>query len=356
MDDLSLEIFNSLVGKDIKIIGERKEEYEGEVCEGSNCDFQYSKTNLTKDVICIECEGKKYEIAMHNTYGECPSGWTTASWSFMEIREVKEFKKMTHKIKKPTVVRISKELSVVADPDSLGIFCGDDRIVVLDDSWSESVSFDSLIFSWEPIGGDGWYPNGNYRVNDDAFIEIGRQEEIESKKSEPTVEQLEEAKKQFLAFFKATIPQLPYRQVRKPVFMNDGEYMSVQASGYHYCIPRVNGLERYDCYEIGFPSSLFEELADRGEEPNTTHTVFPGVEEDVIARIIAKHGGIDFERSLEPEQLKKMPKVLKRNPQDMALDQLQEMVANLAKLVEEQRKAIEAMRCMTRPIDHNPEN
>ncbi len=365
MDDLSLEIFNSLVEKEIRIIGEKREEYEGEVSEGFNCDFERKKVTLTKDTICIESEGKKYEIAMHTEYGECASGWVPASWSIMEIREVKDFGKLTHKIKKPTIVRISNEILSDMSDEHLGIRCGDNIIDVNDSIFGGGITFKTPIFSWEPIGGDAWYPYGYYKVNDDAFVEIDYQKEVNKAKSnvidqveikkqkdnELTKEQLENAQKEFITFFKATIPELPYRQVRKPIVMKDGEAMSVQASEYHYCIPRINGLDRYEYYEIGFPTSLFEELDGRGEEPNTTKTVFPGIEEDLIVKIIAKHGGIDFEKSLEPEQYEKLPEAQKRNPQEMTLDQLSEMVSNLAKIVEEQRKAIEAMRYMSRNQD-----
>ena len=355
MDDLSIEIFNSFVGKDVTIIGERKEQYEGMVCEGTNCDFEYTEKTLTRDVICIECEGKKYEITLWNTYGSCPSGWTTASWGHMEIREVQEFHGLTHKVKKPTVVRLSEGIPEEYKTEDLSIECGDGRIVVAEDVWACNVINHNPIFSCDPIGGDIWYPSGYYTVNDDAFIAIDRQE-VKSSEQEPTEEQLEKARKEFLAFFRATMTNEKYRQVRPALVMRDGERMSVQASEFHYCIPRVSGLDKYEYYEVGFPSTLFEELEDRGEEPDTTKTVFPGIEEELIIRIIAKHGGIDFENSLRPEQYQKLPELLRRNPQEMALDKLVEMVGNLAKLVEEQRKAIEAMRYMTKTVDHDQEN
>ena len=176
--------------------------------------------------------------------------------------------------------------------------------------------------------------------------------EEKSKKDEPTEEQIEKAKKEFLAFIKATIPTTRYG-MRNAIIMRDGECMSVQASDFHYSIPRVRDLSRYECYEVRFPSQLFEELEGRGEELDTTCTVFPKIEEETIIKIIAKHGGIDFETSLEPEQLKNLPEMLRKNPQELALDKLAEMVGSLAKLVEEQRKAIEAMRGMNKQKDPN---
>ena len=68
MDELSVDVFNSLYGKDIRVIGLRKEKYIGEMCRGFNCDFEYTQEELTRDVVCIESEGKKYEMAMETEY------------------------------------------------------------------------------------------------------------------------------------------------------------------------------------------------------------------------------------------------------------------------------------------------
>ena len=48
MDELSVEIFNSLVGKDIKIIGERKEEYEGEDGQGHRLLAVFIRTEILR--------------------------------------------------------------------------------------------------------------------------------------------------------------------------------------------------------------------------------------------------------------------------------------------------------------------
>jgi hypothetical protein len=73
----------------------------------------------------------------------------------------------------------------------------------------------------------------------------------------------------------------------------DGFRMSVQASEYNYCEPRVTGAERYFSVEVGFPSeveSLLLEWAEDAERP--TETVYGWVPSERVALVIAKHGGM----------------------------------------------------------------
>ena len=85
---------------------------------------------------------------------------------------------------------------------------------------------------------------------------------------------------------------------REYVYCADGFNMSVQASRTHYCSPRVDGNEAiYRQVEIGFPSereALLDEYAEGyaiGEQ-RWTDTVYPYVPSQVVALIIAKHGGM----------------------------------------------------------------
>jgi hypothetical protein len=79
--------------------------------------------------------------------------------------------------------------------------------------------------------------------------------------------------------------------VVKPLEFNDGVTLSVQASRYHYCIPRDN-LGPWTHFECGYPSAWLPELAPYAETPDTTETVFALVPEEVILKIIEKHGGL----------------------------------------------------------------
>ena len=83
---------------------------------------------------------------------------------------------------------------------------------------------------------------------------------------------------------------------RKYVYCADGFNMSVQASKTHYCSPRVDGLSAiYRQVEIGFPSereALLDEYVEGYGEPRWTDTVYPYVPSQVVALVIAKHGGM----------------------------------------------------------------
>ena len=81
---------------------------------------------------------------------------------------------------------------------------------------------------------------------------------------------------------------------RKYVYCADGFNMSVQASKTHYCSPRVDGLSAiYRQVEIGFPSereALLDEYAE--DKDKYTETVYSWVPSQLVALIIAKHGGM----------------------------------------------------------------
>ena len=81
---------------------------------------------------------------------------------------------------------------------------------------------------------------------------------------------------------------------RKYVHCADGFNMSVQASKTHYCSPRVDGLSAiYRQVEIGFPSereALLDEYAE--DKDKYTETIYSWVPSELVALVIAKHGGM----------------------------------------------------------------
>lgn len=80
--------------------------------------------------------------------------------------------------------------------------------------------------------------------------------------------------------------------VAKHIICADGFVVSVQASKYHYCTPRLDNAG-WDSVELGFPSAaddLIQEYAETPDEP--TQTVYAYVPIDTVARLIIKHGGI----------------------------------------------------------------
>ena len=69
--------------------------------------------------------------------------------------------------------------------------------------------------------------------------------------------------------------------------------MSVQAHQGGYCSPRINGAERYESVEVGFPSEMEPLLMPYCEDPaEPTDTVYAYVPSHTVATVIAKHGGM----------------------------------------------------------------
>lgn len=80
-------------------------------------------------------------------------------------------------------------------------------------------------------------------------------------------------------------------ETRSRVVCKDGYSISVQASEYHYCTPRIN-LEDGYYYEVelGFPNEYDELIDGYAEDKGSTDTVFPYVPIEVVDELIAKHG------------------------------------------------------------------
>lgn len=83
--------------------------------------------------------------------------------------------------------------------------------------------------------------------------------------------------------------------IRKPVVCADGFRISIQASKFHYSVPRAKA-RAYKACELGYPSEpddLIKEYADLcfGEN-NYTDVVYGYVPAKVIQALLEKHGGI----------------------------------------------------------------
>jgi hypothetical protein len=77
---------------------------------------------------------------------------------------------------------------------------------------------------------------------------------------------------------------------------NDGFTMSVQASHGHYCSDRDSSATHWSSVEVGFPSEREELLLPHKEgfldlDGEATKMVYPYTPCDVVAQVIAKHGG-----------------------------------------------------------------
>ena len=76
--------------------------------------------------------------------------------------------------------------------------------------------------------------------------------------------------------------------------MKDGFSISIQASEFHYCNPRLS-VGPWKEMELGFPSELDLILDEYAEEPGTSDTVFGYVPIAIVNELISKHGGIIIE-------------------------------------------------------------
>jgi hypothetical protein len=97
--------------------------------------------------------------------------------------------------------------------------------------------------------------------------------------------------------FPATLPDISsaYRlRHTERIVLGDGISLSIQASQYHYCMPRETlPYAEYESFEIGFPSECIEELLPYAEESDKpTQTVYPYVPKGIIEAVIVGHGGI----------------------------------------------------------------
>lgn len=83
-------------------------------------------------------------------------------------------------------------------------------------------------------------------------------------------------------------------QANRPrLYCNDGYSISVQASEFHYCSPRLNGLQDYKSVELGYPSAEDELINEYAEDVlDCTDTVYGYVPIEVVEKLIEKHGGI----------------------------------------------------------------
>lgn len=81
--------------------------------------------------------------------------------------------------------------------------------------------------------------------------------------------------------------------VRHRLHCKDGFSISVQASRFHYCMPRITNAAYYENVELGYPSSADATIIDYAEDSNYTDTVYGYVPVEIVDRLIAKHGGID---------------------------------------------------------------
>lgn len=145
------------------LVGSFKTIFSGTVVDGHNCDFEYRQADLTSHTLCVVDPeaGQKYEYRLWCSYGECGSGWTTASWGHLEIKEVEFWTQSLSYHPK-----VTGEFTVYNTTDLIG----DDVILFqVQGETVAKVSYD---------GCDPYYPTGYYSFKEELFYTLeGRTKE-----------------------------------------------------------------------------------------------------------------------------------------------------------------------------------
>ena len=128
----------------LRIIGLVPEEYSQVYLEGTNCRFEKRTRPATRYYLYAEDPdtGDFWKITLDENYEEeCHSGWTTATYGFMERELVSTLPTLTHVPKVETTLEV--------DFDSHDYKCD--------------------LFSYSLEGRDHYYPNGHVEIFWDNF-------------------------------------------------------------------------------------------------------------------------------------------------------------------------------------------
>lgn len=143
---------------ELNIVGLKLHHYIGKKIKGHNCKFESYDADLIKYIVCLkDHDNIRYELELYQDYGECYSGWTTATWGRFNFKKVDNFGAITHYPKK--------------DSDTKIIFDPDDKKNETD---KDDYVYDNYVyrcdwFSYSETGGDDYYPSGFVKVKMDNF-------------------------------------------------------------------------------------------------------------------------------------------------------------------------------------------
>jgi len=147
----------------IYVIGLLIEKYIGRD-EGFDSDGEVRIADVESEryILMLKRGFAKFELTLWNSYGMCPSGWTTASWGNYRIKKVNNFRPFSHV---PTE-EIILEGATIENEEGYFLVgeCND----------SDEDEIRTNVFSYSEDGGDGWYPMGGVSVNVSLFKETKR--------------------------------------------------------------------------------------------------------------------------------------------------------------------------------------
>ena len=138
----------------IKIKGLNVERYIGENIKGHNLDFEYYEDILTRHILYgIKEDGQRVSITLYEEYGECGSGWTTASWGHIKVEDIDKFP--------PFGYKANENIPAININDT-------------EDDIHRGDGFYNEVFDISYNGGDSYYPSGGYRIDMQFFTKTKR--------------------------------------------------------------------------------------------------------------------------------------------------------------------------------------
>lgn len=140
----------------IKVVGLLIEKH----VETDTYDFGEEKDERETYTLMLQSGYTKFELTLRESYGMCPSGWTTASWGICDIVAVSNFRPFSH-------VPIKE---IILDDDIIE-YNEDYRMYEINEVMG---GIHTDVFDYSYDGGDGWYPNGYVSVNMELFKESKR--------------------------------------------------------------------------------------------------------------------------------------------------------------------------------------
>ena len=134
------------------------EQYEGETISGHNCDFVYTEVTLKRYRLFAQNEtGAWVSISLYESYGECGSGWTTASFGHCDISTLSVAPDMDHIVDPSYDVEDTMfDISALSETST--------------DEYYTGIEFSHDIFDYSDVGGCGYYPSGSVGINMSYFI------------------------------------------------------------------------------------------------------------------------------------------------------------------------------------------
>lgn len=153
----------------LKVIGLKVEMFLNTMIEGHNCDFRYFKDEdkkYTLFVRTVEHRSKLFAIRLKNTYGECGSGWTTASYGHMEVEKIDHTGPFNYAPLKEILLDDSIEYR-----DGEYVYVCDSPV---EDDFYDGEHIVNSVFSYSDCGHDCYYPDGGVSVNMKLFKPLKR--------------------------------------------------------------------------------------------------------------------------------------------------------------------------------------